>query len=152
VVAVVTIVLLATPPKPEPVKVWFVRATNYPDHKRLVFQGTNGTLERIELDAYAITGAVRHVSTMAGLGPTYHYTSAGVAAGTNFYFALEAPPKDVPYFVMWQFREMGGVSMPWEGFRWRCFKFFYAHGMHRLARRFEPTPEEHYIPSTEIKE
>ena len=39
----------------------------------------------------------------------------------------------------------------WERFRMGCYNFFDAHDMPGLAKRFEATPELHYIPSTELK-
>src|SRR5437762_14372749 len=79
VVAVITIVFLATAPKPEPVKVWFVRSTNEMGEKKLFFQGTNGIPKQVYYVACVATGAVRHARMPSGLRPGYNLTS-GVAA------------------------------------------------------------------------
>jgi hypothetical protein len=152
VAAVVTIVLLANIPKKEPVTVWFVRSTGSPGHKVLVFQGTNGTPREIQFGASIFTGAIRQAKTTADLGPAYGYTSANMAAGKSFYFHLDAPPEDAPYYVAWGFQELWSPMTRWERCRMACFNFFGSHNMPRLARRFLPTARGHYIPSTEIKE
>ena len=77
---------------------------------------------------------------------------ASAAAGTNFTFTLDAPPKDVPYYVEWVPYYNSRPATRWERFRMGCFYFFSAHGMPVLARPFAAPLEKHYIPSTEIKQ
>ena len=59
VVAVVTIALLAIAPKKEPVRVWFVRATNEAGVKKLVFEGTNALTREVTFSAYVVPGVMR---------------------------------------------------------------------------------------------
>jgi len=152
VVAVVTIALLAILPKKKPVKVWFVRATNELGEKKLVFEGTNGIPRSIEFRACVVTGVTVYAQAPAVPYPNYDWTTDYPGAGTNFYFTLKAPPKDVPYFVECGFRDVGIASTRWGRFRWRCYDFLFTHGMRRLAERFDSRHELQYIPSTEIKE
>jgi len=152
VVAVVTIVLLATPPKPEPVRVWFVRATNESGVKRLVFEGTNGMTKEIPLSVAIITGGMSYAKTLAALPNVIYATEMELPARASFHFTLSAPQKGVPYDVVWDFEDDTRVPTRWERFRSGCCNFLIAHGMRRLAARFEPTPRTHIIPSTEIKE
>ena len=152
VVAVVTIVFLANAPKREPVKVWFVRATNEAGVKMLVFEGTNAFPRHIFLGAAVVTGAI-HQAKRPDIYSSYDRgTNPYVAAGTNFYFTLNAPPKVIPYWVLWSSLDNPHVSTPWETLRWRCYDFLGTHGMPRLADHFAPSPNFHYIPSSEIKE
>src|SRR2546423_1046846 len=97
VVAVVTIVLLANAPRKEPVRVWFVRATNEGGEKRLVFEGTNGMAGAIEFDCYVILGAIPRAKPTTNISAIYRMNIGSVAARTHFDFALDAPRKDVPY-------------------------------------------------------
>jgi len=152
VVAVIATVLLAIPPKKEPVKVWFVRATNELGVKKLVFEGTNGIPREIEAFANVLTGTVDPTKTPPGPDPVYDWTNATVSAGTNFYFALKAPQKDVPYCVMWQFHDIWSPPTRWGRFRVGCYLFFKDHGMPSLAQRFVSTLHVQSIPSTEFKE
>jgi hypothetical protein len=152
VVAVVTIALLATPPKPEPVKVWFVRATNEAGVKKLVFEGTNGIPKRIEFVAVAVTGAIRQIKMPVGPDLPYSGTNNYASGGTIFSFTMKAPPKDVPYFVMWKFYDVESPKTRWWRFRVGCCNFLGAHGMPNVADRLFPWVEQHYIPSSEIKE
>src|SRR5438874_1866661 len=112
-----------------PVKVWFARSTNESGEKKIVFQGTNGTSGAIYLFAGVFTGSIGHSMVMA-------YTTSVVPAAETFTFALDAPAKDLPYFVMWSFHCMGVVSRRWVRFQTACFMFFFARGMPRLAGRF----------------
>ena len=152
VVAVVTIALLTNAPKPEPVKVWFVRATNVAGVKRLVFEGTNGTGRAVEVFAVAATGAPRQEKVIYGADPVGMDGYAASAAGTPFTLTLKAPPKDASYHVVWWVDDKIDPLTRWERFRWGCRDFFRAHGMYRIAGRFMPKAKEHYIPSSEIKE
>jgi hypothetical protein len=152
VVAVTIIALLANTPKKEPVKVWFVRATNEMGEKKLVFQGTNGIARTMVCFTDVVTGATHHAKAPTSLRPSYDLALINAAAGTSFTFTLSAPPKGAPYYVEWSFHETPRVSTRWGRFRTGCCNFFIDHGMPRLARRFAPTPETHYIPSTEFKE
>ena len=152
VVVVITIVLLALAPKQEPVKVWFVRATNELGEKTLVFEGTNGAPKQLYYAACVSTGNVRHPSMPPGLRPGYNLISSVGAARTNFSFTLNAPSNGVPYPVMWRFADMRPAQTRWERFRMACFNFFSNHHMPALANRFVPAIHWHYIPSTEIKE
>ena len=152
VVAVVTIALLANAPKPEPVKVWFVRATNEAGVKKLVFEGTNGVVRDIEFDAALVTGALEHPQTSVPSPSIVDRSKVWPAKGTNFAFVLNAPPKDVPYYVVWEFHDIDISSTRSGRLRARCWHFFHVHSMPALARPFVPKLELHYIPSTEIKE
>jgi len=152
VVAVVTIVLLATPPKPEPVKVWFVRATNVLGEKKLVFEGTNGSPREIVAFAVVVTGSAGSAKAPAGPVPSYDVSRAEAAVRTSFTLALATPPKDVPYRVMWWFDDIHYPQTREGRFRKACCYFFVNHGMPALARRFARKPDVHYIPSSEIKE
>jgi len=73
VVVVIAFVLLASAPKPEPVKVWFVRATNELGVRKLVFEGTNGLPRPIVLITLATTGAVHHAKIVTRLHPVYDW-------------------------------------------------------------------------------
>jgi len=152
VVAVITIVLLAIPLEKEPVRVWFVRATNELGVKKLVFEGTNGLTNRITYYAYLSPGSKRHVTTPGAWDSYYDLASGVKGAGESFTFTLKPPPKEVPYYVKWSFD-----GNPWRatrsgGFRMRCYSFLLTHGWYRLADHLKPTPKFHYIPSSEIKE
>ena len=152
VVAVITIALLANAPKPEPVRVWFVRATNELGETKLIFEGTNGSSREIVLLAIANTGAVVQAKRPRPFRPPVDATTVRAAEGTNFNFTLKAPSNDVLYYVMWLFHERGLRPTLWQRSRATSSDFLYAHRMPRLAVRIQPTLEEHYIPSTEIKE
>jgi hypothetical protein len=152
VVAVVTIVLLATPPNTEPVKVWFVRATNELGEKKLVFEGTNALPRGVVVSACFLTSAIPPGKAQVELRPLYDTAKLFTAAGTNFHFTLYSPPKDVSYAVTWGVDDIGApMTLSWKP-RLACHKFFLARGMTRMAIRFSPTPELHYIPASEIKE
>jgi hypothetical protein len=152
VVAVTTIALLATPPKPEPVKVWFVRATNELGERKLVFQGTNGIRGGIIYTACIPTNS-RLIPRVVFSGEVYHsYVTSRAEAGENFTFTLNAPPKGAVYNVMWWFDDIPFHKTRWGRLGGACYDFFRTHGMRDLAGRFVTTPELHYIPSTEIKE
>ena len=141
VVAAATIMLLASMPKQEPVKVWFVRATNEAGVKKFVFEGTNGMTREIGVFAYLITGGGRPGGDLS--------TSVG-RARTNFQFALKAPPKDVPYVVEWYFR---GIPLTrWQKLREVVQVFFTTHHMPTLADRLAFSPEMRTIASSEIDE
>jgi hypothetical protein len=144
-VAVVTIVSLAIPPKPEPVKVWFVRATNEGGVKRLVFEGTNGVPRQIVFFVYAVIGAIPG-------GSVTNSASAVVAPGAVSTFTLTAPPTGVSYYVAWGFIDRERANTLWCRARIRCGYFFIAHGMPLLADFLDPAPKVRYIPSSEIKE
>jgi len=152
VVAVATIALLATPPKPEPVRVWFVRATNELGVKKLVFEATNGFPRGMVFYAGVFTGAIPHPKTQAPDYPVDGGIFALPAAGANFSFTLNAPSNDAPYFVTWEFQETKSLATRWGRFQMRCYDFCNAHGMTGLAGRFAAWRSVHYIPSTEIKE
>ena len=152
VVAVVTVVLLATPPKPEPVKVWFVGTTNEGGVKRLVFEGTNGMPTQIEFTVCVATGVVYNGDTVVDWRNVYSEDIVTSNSGAKVHLAPLAPPNDASYCVMWWFKDALHPTPRWEGFRWRCNEFLSAHGMPRLAARFVPAPKTHYIPSTSIKE
>jgi hypothetical protein len=152
VVAVTIIALLANTPKNQPVTVRFVRSTNELGIKKLVFEGMNGLPREIKLFAGVVTGAIHHAKAPAPVDPVYGWTITIPAAGTNFYFTLEAPSNDVPYYVMWWFYDIGSFATRWGRLRMGCRDFFRTHGMPRLAERFAFTADVHYIPSTEIKE
>ena len=74
------------------------------------------------------------------------------SAGGIFSFTLDAPAKDVPYRVMWDFQDQASFSTRLGGLRMACYNFLVARGMPGLAVRFVPRVHTHYIPSTEIKE
>ena len=152
VVAVTMVVLLATPPKPEPVKVWFVRATNEGGVKKLVFEGTNGLTNRITYYAYLSPRSKRYVTTPGAWAPYYDLASGGKGPGESFTFTLKAPPKDVPYYVKWSFDDNPWHTTRSGGFRMACYNFLLTHGKFRLAEHFKPKVDFHYIPSSEIKE
>src|SRR5689334_285329 len=75
VVAVVTSALLANAPKPEPVRVWFVRATNDGGVKRLVFEGTNGFPRPVEFIAGVGTGTIRQTNAPVASGAWNYWTN-----------------------------------------------------------------------------
>ena len=152
VVAVVAVVLLATAPKPEPVKVWFVRATNEAGVKMLVFEGTNGLPREITFIAYVIPGAMRGPETPSGAVPSYILPLDFKVAQKTFSFTLRVPAKDVPYCVMWQSHDYKRPMTPWRRFQMGCYRFLIAHKRSSLARPFIPKANIHYIPSTDIKE
>jgi len=152
VVAVVTIALLANAPKQEPVKVWFVRATNEAGVKKLVFEGTNGAPRRILFSAGAYSGALDDTETPIRRRLYHNPTIAWPAAGTNFNFTVDTPSNDAPYFVMWSFHEIKSSRTGFERFQLWCEGFFRARGMPAVGRRLGIHLETHYIPSTEIKE
>ena len=152
VVALVTIVLLTNAPKQEPVRVWFVRATNELGEKKLVFEGTNGLPRGIAYSACVITGAIHHAEMSEEWTPYSDGIKTNAAARATFTFALEAPPKDAPYYVSWWFEGTNGPTTRWGKFRMACFDFLGTHGMYGLANRFAPVVESHLIPSSEIKE
>src|SRR5690349_11070987 len=87
VVAAATIALLASAPKPEPVKVWFVRATNEAGVKKLVFEGTNGLPCRVACFAGMFPAAS---GGSAGVPPSasYHEIWTTAAPRTRFSFSL----------------------------------------------------------------
>ena len=147
VVAAAAIVLLATPPRSEPVKVRFVRATNEAGVKKLVFEGTNAVPGEIWLEAELYIGS-------PGRGMPEFYDRAKVPSkpGTNFYFPLKAPPRDGPYYVVWHFFDLRSLPTRWRNFRMGCWNFLDDHGMYALARPILPVAKDHYIPSSEIKE
>jgi hypothetical protein len=145
VVAVITIVFLASAPKKEPVKVWFAGYTNLYGRKQLVFQGTNGSPRAITYFA----GVCRERTNNAG----YYSTAAREEAlRASFTFTLDPPRKEGPYYVMWEFHEKWSPATGWERFRIGCENFFLTLGMGAPARLFGQHPHKHYIPSTEIKE
>jgi hypothetical protein len=152
VVAVITIALLASAPKPEPVKVWFVRATNEAGVKKLVFEGTNGTKNAVSFTAWLDPDVKPESST--GPNPTYREESTNRAMmGRNkFDFTLAAPTNHSPYTIVWYFYDEADFDTRWFRARYRCSEFFYTHNMRRLGWFFKSKIEEHYIPSTEIKE
>ena len=152
VVAGTIIALLANAPKNPPVAVWFAQSTNLSGHKWLVFQGTNGTTRGIRYHAHLVTDSIRPPKTMGHLRSFSSQAAGAARAGESFSFTLEALPKEVPYHVTWFFYDQMPPATRWERFRTGCFDFFRAHGMYGLARRFMPTPKEHFIPSTEFKE
>ena len=152
VVASVTIALLANAPKPEPVKVVFVRATNEAGVKKLVFEGTNGAPRRILFSAGAYTGALDDTEAQIRRRLYHNVTIDWLAAGTNFNFTVDAPSNDAPYFVMWSFHELKSSRTGFERFQLWCDVFFRAHGMPAVGRRLGVHVETHYIPSTELKE
>ena len=151
VLAVITITLLATPPKPEPVKVWFVRATNEAGVRKLVFEGTNGTVGMIQVDACVVTGAVRQVKIPTDSVVFYDTHDAVVTGGGSFKFILLAPQGDVPYSVRWDFYTLERPGTLLGKLRWDCYDFLFVHGMPRLAQLFSSKAATHYIPSSEIR-
>jgi hypothetical protein len=159
VVAVITIVFLATAPKPEPVKVWFVGYTNVYGHKHLVFAGTNGTPREIAVFSCVVTGEILQVRTTIPDARTLDRmlhdrfeARSGAAAGKGFDLTLPVPRKNVPYCVIWHVPDMDPMATRWGKLRWGCYNFFLDHHMPGLARRFVNCAELHYIPSSEIKE
>jgi hypothetical protein len=152
VVVVTTIALLASAPKKEPVKVWFVCSTNYGHHEKLVFEGTNGLPEGIGFSAGVVTGTMPRAKTPTDSLTYYHWTHTISAAGTNFDFALVAPLKDVPYYVVWEFHGIGNPETRWEKFRIWFRDAFVGLGLGRPAKHSERPTHVHYIPSSEIKE
>jgi len=120
--------------------------------KKLVFEGTNGTPRLIYYVACVATGAGRQATIPSGLRLGYGLTSSVVDVQTNFYLTLNAPPNNLPYYVMWRFQQLRPAQTRWERSRLACFNFFRAHGMPRIAGRFLGLPPWQYIPSTEIKE
>ena len=152
VVAVVMIMLLANAPKPEPVKVWFVRATNEAGVKKLVFEGTNGGKTEFRVSADVVPVVVDHSNTTEIGPPAWDGFGVAMAPGTSVVFTLKAPPKAMSYYVTWSYYGELKATTGWARFRIACFNFFRAHGMPRLAWRFAPRAKFHTIPSTEIKE
>ena len=152
VVALITIVLLANAPKPEPVKVWFVRATNEGGVKRLVFEGTNGMRTGISATAWLAAAGGSGSNTASRFTNREEVTNRIVAAGTGFDFSLEAPTKNVPYIVVWYFYDDPPFQTRGQRFRFRANTLFRAIGMPRLAERLFSTTHRHIVPSTEIKE
>src|ERR1043166_847574 len=150
VVAAATIALLASAPKPEPVRVWFVRATNELGVKKLVFEGTNG-LPRQVLICYDVFRGASRAKTRRQLWDTYSPgTSIDAPAATNFHFALKAPSNGVPFHVEWTFFGASRRMTRWGTFRKVCEDFFDIHDKPRMANRFAPHVDVHYIPSSEI--
>jgi hypothetical protein len=159
VVAVVTIVLLATPPKPEPVKVWFVGYTNDYGRKWLVFAGTNGTPIQTEVDSCVVTGEIWQVraripnyQTLVPILASLPEARTSTPRGECFRFTLPVPHKEVPYCVIWYVPDFVDPAWRYGRLRWGCYKFLVAHHMPRLAQYLVPYGKLHYIPSTEIKE
>ena len=173
VVAVITIVLLAIPPKEEPVRVWFVRATNSvglklisfagsngvpvritrpAGQREFVFEGMNGLSRRIEFSASLFTGTVPQAKVTAGSRTVYDWTINWPTAGTSFCFTLDAPSNEIPYYVEWEYRAVGLPMSRRERLRMECHDFFIAHGMRSLGARFRDPTYTRYIPSTDIKE
>ena len=152
VVAVVTIVLLANAPKSEPVKVWFVRATNEGGEKKLVFEGTNGCSGRIIFSAYVVPGAPPHGTAPVFLVVADNSIFTHASARATFSFTLRAPANDVSYYVAWEYRDIVSHFSRWNSFRRECHNFFLRQGMDRAAKHFTSPTEPHYILSTEIKE
>src|SRR5205823_186761 len=89
--------------------------------------------------ACVATGAMPHAKTRADLRFFNYWTIAKVTAATNFTFTLDAPAKDVPYYVGWAFYPRPLPETRWTRFRAGCYKFFIIHGMPGLARPFKPT-------------
>ena len=152
VVAAVTIALLANAPKPEPVKVWFVRATNEAGVKRLVFEGTNGTGRKVVIFAAVFTGAVPDAKAPTVPSLPYNFTNSAVPTRTSFCLTMVPPPNDATYYVEWVVLHEPADQTRWRRFRWACFDYASAHNMPRLAGLLLPNTETHMIPSTEIKE
>ena len=159
VVAVITIVFLATAPKPEPVKVWFVGYTNIYGHKCIVLAGTNGTPRKIAVFSCIVTGEIRQVrstipnyQTLGPMLPVLFEAQSWPARGECFRLTLPVPRKDVLYCVIWYVPDFVPPAMRFGRLRWGCYNFLIAHHMPRLARRFVNWGELHYIPSSEIKE
>jgi hypothetical protein len=152
VVAVITIALLASAPKPEPVKVWFVRATNELGVKKLVFEGTNSIPREIRVFAFVLPAAMGDTNTLTGLPPDTGGGSIKVPPGERFTFTLEVPPRVTLYYVSWEFDDTARELTRWGRLQTGCYNFFSAHGMPRVAARFAPPAHTHIIPSSEIKE
>ena len=152
VVAVVTIVLLANAPKPEPVKVWFVRATNEAGVKKLVFEGTNGLRREIYIQADVFSGTT-NIADMPWMSPSVDRTNdIRVPGGTNFVFALKEPPRDLPYYLDWWFYDDEAMTTRWARVQLRCYDFLVTHHMDSLAEPLADFPKHHYITSTSIKD
>src|SRR5690242_13354851 len=128
VVAVTIVALLPETPKKEPVRVWFVRSTNEMGTNKLVFRGTNSIAREIAFSAWLFTGAIPHGKAQADADLFIDVTYDSVAARTNFYFALNAPPNAVPYYVEWKFVDLWRPKTRWYIFRLECCNFFCAHG------------------------
>jgi hypothetical protein len=152
VVAVITIALLAIPPKPEPVRVWFVGTTNDAGVKKLVFAGTNGLATKAEIHAYSYTDEPNNRKLIDGLNPRDEDGYAIPRAGETFTFLLKAAPNGVPYRVRWEFHERRDKMTRWGEVREGVYGILRAHGMTALARPFAPGTRGPDIPSTEIKE
>ena len=152
VVAVIAIVLLATPPKPELVKVRFVGTTNEFGTNKLVFEGTNGTEGMIVVFVGVIMVTTDETKPPVPLSTANSWTHMNVPARTNFYFSQAPPPERVSYSVKWGFSPVRAADTRREKFQMGCFKFFMTLRMSGLAMRFVPKAEMHSIPSTEIKE
>ena len=171
--AVVTILLLANAPKPEPVKVWFVGTTNTPSpdivlfpgqvhvpvpsidsrgYKHLIFRATNGSSSKIRLIVYLFAGEIGQTNAQAAARTPHAVTSSALAAGKSCDFALVSPGRGVPYYIEWNFYDVTAPSTRWRKLRWECYNFFCAHNMPRLANLILPPALSHFIPSTEIKE
>ena len=133
-----------------------------PGRKQILFEVSNGLPRHIWFQAYMFTGAVHHAKARTVQRAPY-YDSAmapdgaspaapgGAEAGATFRFILDAPPKDVPFFVRWEI-DKPPPETRLEKFQDACCTFLGAHGMSRLGNRFLPTPGVHYIPSTDIRE
>ena len=152
VVAVAMIALLPTAPKPEPVKVWFVRATKEGGVKRLVFEGTNGLTKAIQINAFVFEGATDKASPRPTNHFFYDWVFTNAPAKANVQFNVSVPGKGVPYYVKWFFNDNSASVTSWGRFRMRCYDFFSAHSMPSVAGHFEFKTVQHIIPSTEIKE
>ena len=55
VLAIIAVALLLPAPTPQPARIWFVRSTNVNGVKTLLFEGTNGTAEKVAFDAWFTT-------------------------------------------------------------------------------------------------
>ena len=157
--AVATIAFVAIPPKPEPVRVWFVGYTNQFGRKCLVFEGTNGTPAQIEVNARVVTGEIRQVRATIPNAETLDRTltnrfeaRTSTPRGECFRFIVPVPRKDVPYCVIWHVPEFLRPTWRYGKLRGGCYDFLMAHNMPRLAGYVAPYGKLHYIPSTEIKE
>jgi hypothetical protein len=151
VLAAATIAYL-TPPKPGPVKVWFVGTTNEFGTNKLVFTGTNGVKGGIEIYACVVTGAVDLATAKRRKLLAYDEIFFGVPAAQTNEFALNAPPKGVPYGVAWNFAERRTGSTPSADFRVWLSQSLHAHHMRVLGERVNIWSAYQWIPSTEIKD
>ena len=150
VLAIALAVLLLKAPAPERVSVRYAGSTNYNGLKTLVFKGTNALSTKI---VYYASVTVRPGYPFQTDGLVYGglYRAGGdVGAGETFTFYLDAAPKDIDWYVTWDFYEQGHVTTHWEKARKWSYLFVTKHKMRTLARWIGPPSRPHIIPATDL--